>query len=226
MTIKAIIFDLGGVIINIDYARTVQAFKSICGYDFDKIYSQYKQSTLFDDYETGKITDDFFRERLIDELDLPVSSEQFDQAWNAMLLDLPKERLDFISKLRAKGYQTYLFSNTNAIHLKRVFEISSQTIGVENFSSYFTKEYYSHTFGMRKPNPNAFKKILEHHQLKAQEVLFVDDSKQHIEGAKIAGLHTLLIDATNSIFDIPSFIDKLSAQIEHESDPPFYPLSL
>ncbi|MDI1352650.1 MAG: HAD family phosphatase, partial [bacterium] len=147
MTIKTIIFDLGGVIINLNYTLTVQAFKSLSGHNFDKIYSQFKQSDLFDRYETGQIDDHAFRKGLTDELDLPMEDEQFDAAWNAMLLDLPKERLEFIKQLRQEGFATFLFSNTNGIHLKKVFEICQKTAEVNDFSGCFDKEYYSHIFG-------------------------------------------------------------------------------
>lgn len=212
MTIKTIIFDLGGVIINLNYALTVQAFKSLGGHNFDKIYSQFKQSALFDRYETGQIDDPAFRKGLTEELDLPMEDEQFDAAWNAMLLDLPKERLEFIRQLRQEGFTTLLFSNTNGVHLKKVFEICQKTAEVKDFSGCFDKEYYSHTFGMRKPHKESFEQIIKNHNLKASEILFVDDTIQHIEGAKQAGIHTMLIDKEHSIFDIPSFIAQLNQQ--------------
>ncbi|WP_298623796.1 HAD family phosphatase [uncultured Legionella sp.] len=212
MTIKAIIFDLGGVIININYVLTVEAFKSLGGHDFDKIYSQFKQSNLFDRYETGQIDDQAFRKGLIEELDLPMEDEQFDVAWNAMLLDLPKERLEFIKRLRHEGFATFLFSNTNGIHLKKVFEICQKTTEVNDFTGCFDKEYYSHTLGMRKPHKESFEQILKNHNLKASETLFVDDTAQHVEGAKRAGIYTMLIDKNHSIFDIPSFIAQLNKQ--------------
>lgn len=212
MTIKAIIFDLGGVIIDINYQLTARAFQALGGLNFDKIYSQFKQSALFDNYETGKIDDKTFREQLLEQLDLPMNDEQFDFAWNAMLLDLPKERLDFIKSLYQQGYQTFLFSNTNAIHLKKVVEICQETAGVEDFSGCFVKEYYSHTLGMRKPHKESFKQLLKNHQLNASETLFVDDTFQHLEGAKLAGIHTFLIDKNHSIFDIPNFIAELNKQ--------------
>lgn len=209
MTIKAIIFDLGGVIININYSLTSAAFKKLGAHDFDKVYSQFKQSPLFDNYETGKIESDVFRKELTELLDLSITDEQFDKAWNAMLLDLPQERLDFIKQLR-QNYQTFLYSNTNAIHLKKVSELA-------DFNGCFVKEYYSHQFGMRKPHKESFEKLLRENGLNASETLFIDDTPQHIEGARQAGLHTMLIDKNNSIFDLPAIIQQINKEEENHN---------
>src|SRR4051794_37372836 len=117
MTIKNIIFDLGGVIINIDYKKTIAEFKRIGAFDFEILFTQHKQDSLFDDFDTGKISAIEFRNQLRHKLDLPLKDEEIDNAWNAMLLDLPLDRLQFIKSLRDE-YKVYLFSNTNAIHLK------------------------------------------------------------------------------------------------------------
>jgi len=122
MPIKNIIFDLGGVIIDIDYNRTAEAFRRLGAFNFDTVYTQSKQDHLFDDYEVGRIDSNSFRQTLQKKLDIQVNDEEFDSAWNAMLLDLPKKRLDFIKSLRGK-YKVFLFSNTNDIHLKEVFNI-------------------------------------------------------------------------------------------------------
>ena len=90
MAIKNIIFDLGGVIINIDYKKTSEAFHKLGAFNFDTVYSQSKQDNLFDDYDVGKISSTIFRDTLKKRLDLTATDEEFDTAWNAMLLRYSK----------------------------------------------------------------------------------------------------------------------------------------
>ncbi|HEX2549733.1 MAG TPA: HAD family phosphatase [Gammaproteobacteria bacterium] len=208
MPIKNLIFDLGGVIIDIDYNRTFEAFKKHGVHHFDEAFNQGKQEAIFDEYETGRISSDEFRKIIKDKLKLFISDEEFDCAWNAMLLDLPKERLDFIKGLR-KNYKVFLFSNTNDIHLKKVFSICEKQHGFNNFLEYFEKEYYSNIFGKRKPDVASFISILNENKLKAEETVFIDDTLQNIHGASEAGLHVIHLTKDKSIFDIIEHIKAL-----------------
>lgn len=110
MPIKNIIFDLGGVVIDIDYKRTLAAFKQLGAFNIEEAYTQSKQDSLFDNYETGRISSKEFREHLKLKLDLESSDSVFDDAWNKMLLDLPGDRLEFIKSLRS-NYRVFLFSS-------------------------------------------------------------------------------------------------------------------
>ena len=188
-TIKSIIFDLGGVILNINYQLTSKSFKSLGGIEFDSLYSQAKQKELFNLLETGKITPSFFRSELNKLMNLNVSDEKFDNSWNAMLLDLPIKRLELIKSLNS-SYNTFLLSNTNEIHINAFKQIINQKIGYSNFLSCFNKCYYSSEIGLRKPNLDCFDFVLKQNNLIAEETLFIDDSLQHIVGAKKAGLNT------------------------------------
>jgi putative hydrolase of the HAD superfamily len=185
--IKNIIFDLGGVILNIDYQLTVEAFKKLGIDDFEEIFSQYKQSTLSDDFETGRITELEFYEGIKTISGKDFTFEEYKNAWNALLLDLPKERINILKKL-SKKYRLFLFSNTNETHYKEfVTKVES------DFNTIFEKTYYSHQFGKRKPDSDSFLSILKENNLIIEETLFVDDSIQHIESANLLGIRTLLI---------------------------------
>jgi len=185
--IKNIIFDLGGVILNIDYQITVEAFKKLGIDDFEEIFSQYKQSTLSDDFETGRITELEFYEGIKTISGKDFTFEEYKNAWNALLLDLPKERINILKKL-SKKYRLFLFSNTNETHYKEfVTKVES------DFNTIFEKTYYSHQFGKRKPDSDSFLSILKENNLIIEEILFVDDSIQHIESANLLGIRTLLI---------------------------------
>ncbi|HLB41453.1 MAG TPA: HAD family phosphatase [Gammaproteobacteria bacterium] len=201
MNIKNIIFDLGGVILNIDFKRTYVAFQKLGMMRFEVLYSQNKQSGLFDDFETGKISADVFRNELRTQLQVDISDENFDEAWNAMLLDLPKDRLDFISHLR-KSYRVFLFSNTNEIHLQAFFRICQRQHRINSLMDYFEKEYYSCRFGKRKPNPEAFQIIINENNMNASETLFIDDTLQHVLGARQVGLCAVHLAQGKTIFDL------------------------
>lgn len=187
--ISTLLIDLGGVILNLDYNRTIKAFQDLGIKDFEAIYSQAAQSNIFDLFETGKINEDAFRAYLKEIIDLPnLTDENIDYAWNAMLLDLPYERIDLLNQLKTK-YKLILFSNTNAIHFQKFRKIIDAAHGDSNLlESTFDKTYYSHILGERKPNQIAFKTILDQEGIKPEEVVFIDDTIQHIEGAKSIGI--------------------------------------
>lgn len=185
--IKAIIFDLGGVILNIDYQRTVDEFKKLAVPHFGEIFSQFKQSSFTDDFEKGRISENDFYETVKAKTEVDFSFSEFRAAWNAMLLDLPPQRIEILKKL-SEQYRLFLFSNTNETHYKKfVTKVES------DFDILFEKTYYSHQFGLRKPDKFAFQTLLERNNLVAEETLFIDDSYQHIESANSLGIRTLLI---------------------------------
>lgn len=202
--IKNIIFDLGGVILNIDYDLTSKAFKKLGIKDFDKLYSQAKQNNLFNNLETGKIDPEEFRTSL--KKYIPKATDQeIDFAWNAMLLDLPKERIELLREVK-ENYRSFLLSNTNAIHVKAFTKYVDQLYGENLFDDIFENHYYSNEIGYRKPNTDAFQFVLSSNNLKAEETLFIDDSKQHIEGANKIGLNSFLLDNNKDITSL--FLDK------------------
>lgn len=180
--VKNIIFDLGGVILNIDYGQTANAFKKIGVANFDEIYSQAKQVQVFDKLETGELTPDEFRE-CMKEIVPSLQLSDIDKAWNAMLLDLPAARIDLLKKLKKK-YRLFLLSNTNEIHIKCFRKIIDSFYGENIFDAIFENQYYSSEIGMRKPNPECFQYVLEKNGMEPSETLFIDDSIQHVEGAR------------------------------------------
>ena len=185
--IKAIIFDLGGVILNIDYDLTIKEFEKIGVQNSTSYYSKSEQKKLFDDLETGKISEKEF----IDSIKLKTnnaSDDQIKNAWNKMLLNLPLERLLFVKSLMCK-YQTFLLSNTNSIHIS-CFKNSLPKSKWILFKSSFNKIYFSYKIGMRKPTTKIFEHVLKDNHLQAENVLFIDDSIQHINAAKKIGIIT------------------------------------
>ncbi len=185
--IKAIIFDLGGVILNINYQKTIDAFKVLGIQNPNYFYSKTKQSDIFDQIEKGEISEKKFLLNLQKET-TGANLKQIENAWNSMLLDLPKRRINFLKKIN-KNYSIFLLSNTNAIHISKF----KKNLGITRYNKFynlFEKVYYSHKLGFRKPQTKIFKFVLNENKLSAKEVLFIDDSTQHIESAKKIGIKT------------------------------------
>lgn len=186
--IKNIVFDLGGVLYDIDYQRTIKSFESLGIKDAPKLYSQAQQSQLFDHYEKGLIKTEEFIDSLQDMIHFEVSQEKIIDAWNALLLGIDVHKLTFLEEV-GKIYRIFLLSNTNEMHINRVHGDLEQ-YGYESFAPLFEKVYYSFQIGMRKPDAEIFKKTLEDNDLIAEETLFIDDSIQHIQGAQKLGIQT------------------------------------
>ena len=196
--IHNIIFDLGGVIINVDYNKTERAFRQLGISDFETIFSKVQQSKIVDKLEVGLISPSEFRESLHKLLNNSnISDEKIDAAWNAMLLDFPKIRLDILEKLR-KQYKIFLLSNTNQIHIDYCIE----NLDFELLKSKFDKIYLSHEIHLRKPNIEIYNYVIKDTQLQASQTLFIDDTIQNIEGALRAGLKTYHLTAGETLNDL------------------------
>lgn len=199
---EAIIFDLGGVIINLDYKKTEQEFKRLFGSNFLEIYSKQSQTDIFNRLETGHISEKQFIETMQKSSIKDVSHQEIITAWNAMLLDIPKERIELLEKI-GKQKRIFLLSNTNEIHKTAFDKIVLDSHTRNGLESLFEKAYFSHLVGMRKPNTEIFEFVINENNLNPQKTLFIDDSPQHIEGAIKTGLKTYYLDVnTHSILDL------------------------
>ena len=185
--IKAIIFDLGAVILNINYQNTIDEFEKLGVKNPNSFYSKKVQISLFNQFETGELSAEEFLLGLQKETS-NASLNQVKGAWNAMLLDLPEKRLNLLHKLN-QTYAIFLLSNTNSIHISK-FKKKIGSKKYNEFYNLFDKVYYSHKIGFRKPHAEAFQLILDENELTINEVLFIDDSSQHIKGAKKLGIKT------------------------------------
>ncbi|MCU0432219.1 MAG: HAD family phosphatase [Bacteroidia bacterium] len=199
--IRNLIFDLGGVILNLDFQATADAFRALGMTNFDELYTQAKQTGIFDEFDKGHISPAQFRTELRKHLPPHTSDQAIDHAWNAMLLNLPPERLELLRELRGK-YKLYLLSNTNEIHVEAFSAYLQHTFGFADFTGYFDQWYYSCRMGMRKPDEEIFLKVLNDHRLNASETIFIDDSKQHVEGAARTGIHAIWLEPGQTVFSL------------------------
>jgi FMN phosphatase YigB (HAD superfamily) len=198
---QVILFDLGGVLFDLDYSKTADAFRQLGFKAFDSIYSQAKQDGVFDAFETGQLSAQNFRDKLRYWLPGNIRDEQIDSAWNAMLLGIKPQKLVLLKKLQER-FPLFLLSNTNEIHLKEVFRMNEEMHGFKDLSAFMRKQYYSCQLKMRKPDRNIFDFVLSDLSLKPKDVFFIDDSIQHIIGARSAGItaHHLLV--TENLVDL------------------------
>ena len=200
--IKNIIFDLGGVILNIDYHITLRSFEALGIQDFEKIFTDKIQEQYFHQYEMGNISTSEMMDSINSFASTTIDTNSFLTAWNSMLLDLPLARINILKNLKQKGFRLFLLSNINEMHHDAFQAIATKVIGEQIFNTLFEKTYYSHIMGDRKPNASSYQTILNNHDLTASETLFVDDLLPNIEAAKIVGLQTEHIQPTKSISQI------------------------
>jgi FMN phosphatase YigB (HAD superfamily) len=197
--IDAVIFDMGGVIIDLDYGQTIAALSALSGLSVGEVgdrYAQHQQDPLFDDFETGRIDAIAFRLGLRNLLDLaPVdqggcSDAALDEAWNALILHLPPGRIDWLRRLQDQK-RTFLLSNNNEIHLRRCDELLRQAAGPDaTWSDLFERVYLSHQCRDRKPHGSLFQRVIDENQLDPARTLFLEDTAQHLVGARTVGLQT------------------------------------
>ena len=199
--IKNIIFDLGGVVLNIDTQRSIDAFKIVLGEDNDMFITKYNKLNLLERLEKGEISPKQFREYMKKIISKQVTDEQIDKAWNSMLLDFPKERIDLLYKLKQK-HRIFLLSNTNKIHYDFYTQTLNKQFGIKNLSDLFEKEYMSFNLNMRKPDEKIFYYVLEKSNLVATETLFIDDTKENIDVAKQIGINAYLLKDGETINDV------------------------
>jgi glucose-1-phosphatase len=196
--LKNIIFDLGAVLIDIDYKKTEQAFIKL-GYDnFETMYTQYTANPIFQQLEKGEISNEYFYETISSLNKNTVTANEIKSAWNAILLQWRKDSLTFLHEI-SKEYNIYLLSNTNAIHQEAFFESLKLETGINDFNALFTKAYYSHEVHLRKPNNDIFEFVIKDASLIAEETLFIDDSYNNIDSAKALGFKTHLLLPTERI---------------------------
>jgi putative hydrolase of the HAD superfamily len=186
--IKTIIFDFGDVFINLDKPATMREMNK---YEIEEL-----SESLLDinqQYEKGLISSEEFVKSYQSEYS-QLQENEFKNSWNAILIDFPEYRYQFLKKLSAeKNYQLILLSNTNEIHIDWVKE---NVPFFEDFKACFDAFYLSHEINFRKPDAEIYEYVLEKHDLKPQECLFIDDTRENTEAAKNLGIHTWNIEPT------------------------------
>jgi len=186
--IKNIIFDLGHVILSIDFDKTIAAFQKLGFNDFDVSLDGNRK--IFDDLEIGKATPKEFI-AYFQKINPDVTPTQIIDAWNALLLEVKADTIDILKTLKSH-YRLFLYSNTNAIHIEWFNQYMADKHQLDDWADeLFDEVYFSHTLGYRKPNPEGFESILENQSLRPDETLFIDDFLPSVAAAMRLGIHGL-----------------------------------
>ncbi|MCF0200863.1 MAG: HAD family phosphatase [Bacteroidales bacterium] len=187
--IKNIIFDLGGVILDIDENATYAELKKNGFNDLESLNAPEIHQIL-SNFDTGIYTAKTFRKKMKSAVGMEKQSDEvFDRIWNAMLLDIPRERIEAIEKVK-KHYRIFLMSNSNEIHYDLYVRDLQLRFGYREFDELFNKAYFSFDVHLEKPDPRFFELILDHENLNPAETLFIDDTLENIEAARKLGIHT------------------------------------
>lgn len=203
-TVKALLFDLGGVIVNLDYHKTINAFDALGVANTESLYNQFNQTEIFDGFETGSLSGKEFINLMKHQIPTYSSESEIKKAWNAMILGFEEAKLKQIKKY-SENIPCYLLSNTNEIHLEYIQTLLGE-MPFKNLEVLFNKCYYSHIIGKRKPHKETFEWVLNDMGYAAEDVLFIEDSPQHIEGAKTINLNTLYLTQERSLEEIKSWL--------------------
>ena len=196
--ITTLIFDLGGVIVDLDWNQCIRNFEKIGINDMEKLVSTTLQKGFVLDYEMGLTSDDQFRTEIRKYAVSEVTDDQIDYAWTSLLVGIPAEKLDLLMELRKK-YKVLMLSNTNNLSFRfseKMFEVNGYRI-----TDFFDKCYLSYEMKLAKPTPEIFAALLEDAGLKAEECLFLDDGIHNINTASELGFQTEYIEPFSSVKD-------------------------
>jgi epoxide hydrolase-like predicted phosphatase len=189
--ITTLIFDLGGVLINLDINQCIRNFKQLGLNNFEQNLSNFGQSGFFLQFEKGQIEVEKFREEIRKLTSNPLTDSQIDEAWCSFLCDIPFEKLKMLEQLKKK-YRLLLLSNTNPLHIE-ISAANEFSKGGKTISDYFDKCYFSYQMKMAKPDEEIFLTLLHNEQVSANVCLFLDDGQKNIDQAAKLGIQTYLV---------------------------------
>jgi len=203
--IRTILFDLGGVIINIDRDCSVEAFQKLGLKDASSYLDCYKQKGFFLELEDGRIDAKGFCSELSRLCEKTITCEQASQAWLSIIKDVPVERLSFLESLR-KHYRICLLSNTNPFIMDWAANPDFYGTG-RSLETYFDHLFLSYKMRCVKPDAELFIKVLDILDEHPGEILFIDDGKANIEAGKQLGMLTYMpVNGTNWIPDVQKIL--------------------
>ncbi len=198
--IKNLLFDLGGVIMNIRRENCVAALEAIGIADADEMLGLYAQKGPFAQLEDGAITADQFRNAMRSRASRPITDSEIDNALNCFLIGIPRERLRALERLHGK-YNIYMLSNTNPIMFNSKIDAEFRQDG-HDVNYYFDGLCLSYVEGCSKPGAKIFESVLERFDIRADETLFFDDSQTNIDAARAIGFNVQLVEPGTEFYNI------------------------
>lgn len=193
---KAIIFDFGGVLLDLDISKTEAAMSKLLKIEIDVPYpDKYKKITLA--LEKGQMLPEAFIHAIQSMCDRVPQGKEVVDAWNAMLCGWQLSRFKLLDELKKK-YKVYLLSNTNQIHLDFVMHELKTVYNVNDFESrFFDHCFYSHQMNAWKPEQDIYDQVKQFIGLDYDEFIFIDDNANNVKGAMELGWQAFL-HPTNS----------------------------
>ena len=195
-TIKNIIFDLGGVLMDINPQKTADLLAELSNTKPVNIIEIHNSNNFFKEYEKGLISDQAFRDHIRSFLKVDLTDEAIDSVWNAMILHFPTSKIDLLESAK-RNHRIFLLSNTNHIHSIK-FEKMFKALTQMDIREYFENVHYSFEMHVRKPEPDIFIQVLDQNGIRARETLLIDDHLPNIETADDLGLKTLHVQLNQS----------------------------
>lgn len=196
--IKFLIFDLGNVIYDIDYSLTFNKLNSRLPEKDHGLGKKFMVSDTHFNLEMGKISEATFRNGVRDYFKQDWEDAWIDEIWNALLVDIPSDRIELLLQLK-QTYPLYLLSNTNSIHFKVVDQLFRKKLSDDEWPLLFDKLFLSHEMGFRKPSAEIYNEVVRQIGGKPGECLFFDDLQENLMGAEKVGMKTFLIDSPNAL---------------------------
>jgi len=203
--VKAILFDLGNVLFDLDIPKTWRAMESLFGVKLEHTFNYPPTQDLMYGYEKGLVdTGTFIGE--LQRLSKPgTTSEQVMDAWNSMLVEMPAKRFAFLSKLK-EHFPLYLLSNINTLHLEFFAQHVRDQHQILNWdTAFFQQTFYSHLLGMRKPEPAIYKHVAKEIGLPMEAIFFIDDNENNIKAAADLGMQTYLLGEKEEVMHLSVF---------------------
>ena len=185
--IRNIVFDLGGVLVDLDFKAAINGLQKAGFANVKEQLQAFDREGIFQKFELGEMTAEEFRTAIRENSTVELADEEVDTLWNAMLLEVPREKLELILDLRGK-YMVYLLSNTNSIHWDYVCKNAFNYRGFR-VNDYFEETFLSYEMHLAKPDKAIFEKVLQDANLLAEETLFIDDSEANCKAAEEVGIH-------------------------------------
>lgn len=201
MKIENIIFDFGGVILDIDPQLTFNEFVNLGFKHPEKVLTPEFMEDIAAKFERGILTPEVFRNKLRSFLEIDATDQQIDDAWNALLFDIPSERIEVIKQVK-KNYTTLLLSNSNEIHYELFVRDLQLRFGYNEFDDLFHKAYFSFDLHLSKPNAEIYEFVINQHELNPSKTLFIDDREDNIEAAHQLGFRTYLLQKPERVRDL------------------------
>ena len=188
MPVKNLLFDFGNVIINIDESKSHAAFHQVLGSSYDVVMKRFSVTKLLKRANTQTVTLKMMCDE-IETLGVKYQPEQIKSAWNALILDLPEERINLLAKLR-RHYNLYMLSNINLLHDEEIERRFQEKYGSNPLRPLFQKMYYSYKIGIAKPDLRAYEKVIQDAGILPEETLFFDDLLENLHAAAQLGFRT------------------------------------